>query len=82
MSEFFYIITNVSVLIGISQQSLLERIFGSKEKSLTPEELKARKEEENLFSGLSRFPTILSKTTDETDAESPSSTSKKRRTDK
>jgi hypothetical protein len=61
-----------------SQQSLLGRIFGSKEKTLTPEELKARKEEENLFSELPRLPAILSRATDETDAECLSSTSKKR----
>ena len=36
------------------------RIFGSKEKSLSLEELKARKEEENLFSELPQLPTILS----------------------
>jgi hypothetical protein len=43
-----------------SQQTRLERIFGAKEKNLPPEELNARKEEENLFSGLPQNPTITS----------------------
>ena len=35
------------------------RIFGSKEKSLSAEELKARKDEENLFSDLPQLPTVI-----------------------
>lgn len=37
----------------------LSRIFGSKEKSLSAEELKARKDEENLFSYLPELPTVI-----------------------
>jgi hypothetical protein len=39
----------------------LSRIFGSKEKSLSAEELKARKDEENLFSYLPELPTVIVK---------------------
>lgn len=64
----------------------LERIFGSKEKLLSPEELKARKEEENLFSELPQLPTTLSRETyipennltDDTEMESSLSAKKRR----
>lgn len=38
----------------------IERLFGSKDKSLSQEEMKARKDEESLFSELPQLPTLLS----------------------
>jgi len=40
-----------------------KRLFGSKEKSLPPEEIDARKEEEDLFSELPQVPVLLSNVT-------------------
>ena len=68
---------------------LHERIFGSKEKSLSQEEMKTRKEEENLFSTLPQLPALLSSISDILD-DNPhddthldlSSSAKKRRSSK
>jgi len=56
------------------------RIFGSKEKSLSAEELKARKDEENLFSYLPELPTVIpSKDTVKESTESSTSSVKRMR---
>jgi len=58
----------------------LSRIFGSKEKSLSAEELKARKDEENLFSYLPELPTVIpSKDTVKESTESSTSSVKRMR---
>lgn len=41
----------------------MDELFGSKEKSLSKEEMEARKEEEHLFSELPEVPTLLSNVT-------------------
>jgi hypothetical protein len=51
--QHYFIVTDCSSI------QKCHRIFGSKEKSLTQEELKARKDEENLFSELPKVPAIL-----------------------
>lgn len=62
------------------------RIFGSKEKFLSQEELKARKDEESLFSELPELPTLLSSVAEVIDNnhsdETMEGSSKKSRTDK
>ena len=61
------------------------RIFGSKEKLLSQEELKARKDEESLFSELPELPTLLSNVAEVIDNHSDEimeGSSKKSRTDK
>lgn len=61
MSTFPFSIRVSSLFHMLTPPSIkLYRIFGSKEKSLTQEELKARKDEESLFSELPKLPTILS----------------------
>lgn len=65
----------------------MDELFGSKEKSLSSEEMKVRKEEEDLFSTLPAVPTLLSSvstlqeisTPEENDTKEPASTAKKPR---
>jgi len=62
------------------------RIFGSKERFLSREELKARKDEESLFSELPELPTLLSNVAEVIDNnhsdEITDGSSKKSRTEK
>lgn len=76
---------NIISLSLTALQSKNIRIFRSKEKSLTQEELKARKDEENLFLELPTVPAILFNVTElpecnQTD-ESELGSGKKSRTD-
>lgn len=66
----------------------MDELFGSKEKTLSSEEMKVRKEEEDLFSSLPAVPTLLSSvsttlqeisTPEENDTKEPASAAKKPR---
>ena len=50
-------------LLGVTVP-VAERIFGPKEKMLTPEERETRREEEHLFSELPEVPCLLSSVKD------------------
>lgn len=71
---------------NLTLTSIDHRIFGSKEKLLSQEELKARKDEESLFSELPELPTLLSNVAEVIDNnhsdEIMEGSSKKSRTDK
>lgn len=54
----------------------MDEIFGSKEKSLSQEEIKVRKDEENLFAELPQLPALLSNVTDVLDSNLKDDTSK------